>query len=117
MLQGFAMLLVFQLIGEIIVQWVKVPLPGPLVGALLIFAFSIVRGGMPEPVREAGGALLQHLPLLFLPAVVGVMQYGERIASEWLPFLLTGIGATAITMAVTALTLRWLLERSGEHAE
>jgi putative effector of murein hydrolase LrgA (UPF0299 family) len=52
--------------------------------------------------------------LLFIPAIAGVMLHFERIAREWLPFLVAGIAGAAITLAVTAWTLRWLLRDSAD---
>lgn len=109
MIHGFALLLVCQLIGEIAVQALSLPLPGPLVGMLLLLAGLLMRGELPDAVRDGADALLRHLMLLFIPAVTGVMMYFDRIEREWLPFLAACIVGTAITMVVTALTLRWML--------
>ena len=43
MIHGFALLLVCQLIGEIAVQALSLPLPGPLVGMLLLLAGLLMR--------------------------------------------------------------------------
>lgn len=112
MLQGFAALLVFQLLGEGLTQALKLPLPGPLVGMLLLFGALVVRGGVPGPVRDSANALMQHMMLLFIPAVAGVMMHFHRVGSQWLPFVAAGIGGAAVTMVVTAVTLRFLLRRS-----
>lgn len=52
--------------------------------------------------------------LLFIPAIAGVMLHFDRIAREWLPFLVAGIVGAAITLVVTAWTLRWLLRDSAD---
>jgi putative effector of murein hydrolase LrgA (UPF0299 family) len=109
MVPAFAVLLVFQLIGEASVQAFGLTVPGPLVGLLLLFTGLLVRGALPESLREAAHALLRHLMLLFIPAVAGVMMYFDRIAREWLPFLAACLVGAALTMVVTALTLRWML--------
>jgi holin-like protein len=54
------------------------------------------------------------LPLL-VPATTGVMLHFKRVGEEWLPIMLAGVGGAAVTMAVTALTLRLLLARSKER--
>ena len=113
MVPAFALLLVFQLIGEVAVQLLSLPLPGRLVGMLLLFAALVLRGSLPPAVGEAANALLGHLMLLFIPAVTGVMMYFERIGREWLPFFGACILGAAVTLAVTALTLRWMLKRAG----
>ena len=117
MVPAFALLLVFQLIGEVAVQLLALPLPGPLVGMLLLFAALVVRGALPPSLGEAANALLGHLMLLFIPAVTGVMMYFERIGQEWLPFFAACILGAAVTLAVTALTLRWMLRATGTPGE
>jgi holin-like protein len=116
MLGALTWLLVFQLIGEVAVQWFKLPLPGPVLGMLLLFSVLMMRGGVPDNLRDTSNAMLQHLMLLFVPAVSGVMIHFKRVGEEWVPILLASIGGAAITMAVTALTLRLLLSRSKERA-
>jgi len=64
MLGALTWFLVFQLIGEVAVQWFKLPLPGPV-----LFAVLVMHGGVPDNLRNTSNATLQHLMLLFVPAV------------------------------------------------
>lgn len=111
MLNALAVLLVFQLAGEVLVQWINLPVPGPLIGMLLLFAVLTARRAVPDWLRDTATAMLQHLMLLFIPAVTGVIVYFEQLGDDWLAFVVAGIGGTAISIVVTALTLRFLLAR------
>jgi len=105
-LRGMAWLLVFQSVGELLSRGLSLPLPGPVLGMLLLLGglrFALVR----EPVAECASFLLTHLSLLFVPVGVGVMthlallgQYGGRM-------LLVIALSTWIGLAVTALVLYW----------
>ena len=117
MLNALAVLLIFQLIGEVLVQWLTIPVPGPLIGMLLLFGVLTVRRGMPDWLRDTATGMLQHLMLLFIPAVTGVMLHFERVGREWLPFLAAGIVGAAFTMTVTALTFRWMIRITGKDAQ
>ena len=117
MVLAFAVLLVFQLLGEIVAQGLGLPVPGPLVGMLLLFGVLLVRGGMPDPLRDTANLVLQHLMLLFIPAVTGVMMYFDRIASEALAFLIACVLGAALTLGATALTLQWMLRLTRGRGE
>ena len=116
MVHAFAVLIVFQLVGEVLVQALALPVPGPLVGMVLLFAALVLRGELPAQVANCAQGLLSHLMLLFLPAVTGVMMYFEHIGREWVAFLAACLLGAAITMAVTAFTLRWMLRVTNTSA-
>ncbi|WP_406626347.1 CidA/LrgA family protein [Acidovorax sp. SDU_ACID1] len=114
MVYALTALFAFQLLGELLVQWLHLPLPGALAGMLLLLAALLAYGRVPDALERMAGSLLQNMMLLFIPAIAGVMLHFERIAREWLPFLVAGIAGAAITLAVTAWTLRWLLRDSAD---
>ncbi len=109
MLGAITLLLVYQLLGEVIVLVLALPVPGPVVGMLLLFASLALRGGAGAPLRDTANRLLSHLSLLFVPAGVGVMTHFARLGDEWLPIAAALVGSTVITIAVTALVMRALL--------
>lgn len=110
-LNGVTLLLVYQLVGEITVRLLAVPIPGPVLGMVMLFLTLMIRGNTPEPLQNASSALLSHLSLLFVPAGVGMMAHFDRIADEWLPITLALFFSTIITMVATAgimqVTARW----------
>ncbi|MBX9905103.1 MAG: CidA/LrgA family protein [Burkholderiales bacterium] len=114
MLGALTVLLVFQLIGEVLVQFAGLPIPGPVIGLLLLFLSLCVRGGLAVPLRDTANGILQHLSLLFVPAGVGVMVHFSRVSGEWLPILAATIISTALAIGVSALVMQALMRgRSG----
>jgi holin-like protein len=109
MIGSLVALLGFQLLGEVLVRSLGLPLPGPVVGMLLLFLMLHLRGGLPEALRVTAQGVLQQLSLLFVPAGVGVMAHIGLISSEWLPVLLVIVVSTLATMLVTALTMGGLI--------
>lgn len=114
-LKGLTLLLLCQSAGEALARLFGLPLPGPVLGLLLmavLLRWAPVRG----PVEAAATPLLQHLSLLFVPVGVGVIahlglitQYGARMALA-LAF------STWIGLAVTALLLHKLWPRADAPA-
>lgn len=107
---SFTTLFVFQLLGEVTVRTLAIPLPGPLAGMLLLFLALVVYKKLPKALDQTSTLLIQHLMLLFIPAVTGVMLYFDRLREEWFPFVMTGIFGTIITLLATAYSLSWLLK-------
>jgi putative effector of murein hydrolase LrgA (UPF0299 family) len=108
MLGALTLLLVYQLAGEVIVHLAGLPVPGPVVGMLLLFLTLLLRGAAHAGLRDTSQALLQHLSLLFVPAGVGVLLHFKRLGAEWLPIAVALVASTVITIGVTALVMRWL---------
>jgi len=117
MLGALTVLLVFQLIGEVIVQFAGLPIPGPVIGLLLLFLSLWIRGGLAAPLRDTANGILQHLSLLFVPAGVGVMVHFSRLSGEWLPILAAVLVSTALAIVVSALVMRALIRGRPEADE
>ena len=114
LIYGITLLLAYQLVGEVGVRALDLPVPGPVAGMLLLFLTLVALGRVPESLSTSAGGLLSHLSLLFVPAGVGIMVHAERIGAEWLPIALALVLSTLLTMAVTAwvmLGTRRLVER------
>jgi putative effector of murein hydrolase LrgA (UPF0299 family) len=107
MLPAITLLLVYQTIGEILAHTLDLPVPGPVIGMLLLLLTLAVRGGTPDNLRDTASTLLTHFSLLFVPAGVGVMVHLGRLRSEALPIAVSLVVSTALTVAVSA----WVLNR------
>ncbi len=103
MITAFAALLVSQLAGEIIVHVASLPIPGPVVGMILLFAVMLVPMPLPRALSDTADGLLRHLSLLFVPAGTGVIQHLDRLGTDALRLLAVVVLATAVTLAITAL--------------
>jgi holin-like protein len=108
MLRGLAVLLLCQSIGEALARLGHLPLPGPVLGMLLLLP-ALAWQPLQAPVAAAADGLLAHLSLLFVPVGVGVMTHLALIGQYGLRMALALVASTAIGLAVTALVLRALL--------
>ena len=115
MLAAVTVLLVYQLVGEIAVVALRLPIPGPVVGMALLFATLIVRRTVTNDLRQTANGLLGHLSLLFVPAGVGVMAHLGRLAHEWWPITASLVLSTLATIAATAVVMRALLARRAQR--
>lgn len=111
MLFHITLLLTCQLAGEVIARLAGLPVPGPVIGMVILFLGLVVRGlvsqkAAPDGLERLGRGLLAHLSLLFVPAGVGVMLHLDLIAVEWAPISAALIASTLVTIAVTGLVMK-----------
>ncbi len=106
MISALTLLLACQLGGEIVSQALHLPVPGPVLGMVFLAALLITRGKLSAELGQAADFLLRHLSLFFVPAAVGVISNGARIAHEWWPLSVALVVSTALAMAVTALVFQ-----------
>lgn len=116
MLLGLLILLVCQLLGELVVMAVGLPIPGPVIGMLILFFGLMAYGEVPDCLRFPAESLLRYLALLFVPAGVGLIQHLELVQQEWLAILLTLVASTAIALLVTGWVFQRLLPRTPPKA-
>ena len=68
MLQALTLILICQLAGELVVRVAGLPVPGPVLGMLLLLGWLFLRDGISPEMERTTTALLDHLSLLFVPA-------------------------------------------------
>ncbi len=113
MILHLALLLLFQLAGEVIARlWVP-QVPGPVLGLALFAAALIASPRLLAAVRPTITEFLRHLSLLFVPAGVGVTAQLDRIAADWVAIGAALLLSTAAGIAVGALAFRWAARLTG----
>lgn len=109
-------MLLLQFLGELIVYWADMPLPGNIAGMVLLLILLMAGLVRVEWIEEAADLLLSHLALFFVPAGVGVMLYFGLISAQWIPICLSMVISTFVVMAVTG----WVeqkLEKEGNGSD
>jgi len=103
---SLSLILLCQLAGEIFVRGLTLPMPGPVIGLMLLLVLLLARDRFPvlargplqgDGVENASRGLLANLSLLFVPAGVGVVQKLDLVAEHGIAF----VGVLAISVMVT----------------
>jgi holin-like protein len=84
MLAQFALLMVFQFVGEAVVTSLGITFPGPLCGTILLLGYLLATGGPSKEMAAVATTLVDHLGLLFVPAGTAIVAYGALFASDGL---------------------------------
>ncbi len=113
MIASLSLILLCQLAGEVFVRGLKLPMPGPVVGLLLLLALLLARDRckvlargplQQDGVENASRGLLAHLSLLFVPAGVGVVQKLDLIAEHGIAIIVILAISVIVTLLVTVAT-------------
>ncbi len=108
MLNAVTTLVICQFVGEVVARGLGLPLPGPVIGLLILLVWLILRDRTPDPeLRSTAGGLLRNFGLLFVPAGVGIITQLDVIRQTWLPLLIAIPVSTGLGLLVTA----WVMQR------
>jgi len=92
-------------------------LPGPIIGLVLLLGFFLLRGEVGEPLLVASSSLLRYLPLLLVPAAVGVMTYAAAIAADFWAVVGALVLSLALSLAFAGWLMQQLIERQARRRE
>jgi putative effector of murein hydrolase LrgA (UPF0299 family) len=126
MIAGFTLLLLCQLAGEVAVRVLGLPIPGPVVGmVVLVGVLAATRrrsggAGLADPDGSLGrvcDGLLGALGLLFVPAGVGVIQYLGLIGENGVAIAVSLVVSTLLALVATVGTYRLIRKHLGGDRE
>lgn len=122
MLLGLFVLLACQLGGDIVAGAFALPVPGPVIGIVLLLVVMLIARYLPKGERGAGRQietaadnLLGWLGLFFVPAGVGISQHFDLVAANGLALaavlVLSSVATLTVTVWVFILARRLTEER------
>ncbi|HEY0212606.1 MAG TPA: CidA/LrgA family protein [Paenirhodobacter sp.] len=110
---AFAIILLFQLIGEVISRALHLPLPGPVLGMVgMVVALSAIPR-LAQIVTPVAQGLLRHLSLLFVPVGVGIVANVHTIAEHWVAISVSLVVSTLLAIVVGAFTFTYVAKLVG----
>lgn len=101
----------FSFIGDIISKLIKLPIPGSVIGMILLFLaleFKIIKLEKVETVSEF---FASNLSILFVPAGVGIITKYSYIKDIWLSFFLIAILTTIINLILVSKVVEFIKKK------
>lgn len=117
-LASLTIIILFQLAGDALQNMLRLPIPGPVIGMALLLGGLLLDGRLPTELDRAATGILAYLPMLFVPAGVGVMAHFDLIGAN-LPAIITGVMVSSVpAIVITAATMRGVerLQQALAHA-
>lgn len=117
MIGAISLLFTCQLAGEMIHRLLGLPLPGSVIGMLLLIGWlASIRKETPT-LSAVSAWQTAHLSIMFVPAAVGLIDEGEILSQYGLGLVVAIILSTVTTMVVTVLVFRWAVLRVEKSKE
>ncbi len=111
---GFGSLVALSVGGHLVAQAAHVPVPGPVVGLVVLVIALGILGRVPRGLRVASELLIRHLNLFYIPAAVGVTAYAGLLRTDLVAILIALVPGTWIALGAVALAFRSSVAGDGE---
>lgn len=113
LISEIAVLLAIYFVGCQIAVWLQVPIPGGVMGMILLLLAFALGWVKPATLQLGAGVLMAEMLLFFIPALMSLLDHGALVRDEgWRILLVIGV-STLLVMIVTAFTVeavcRWKL--------
>ena len=101
MLKQFGIILLISLCGELLKHLLPFSIPASIYGMAVLFGCLVTGAVKLEDVREAGRFLIEIMPVMFIPAGVGVMASWGVLQPVLVPVSVITVAAIITVMGVT----------------
>lgn len=116
-LKQFGIILVLSFIGELLNHVLPLPVPASIYGIILMF-LCLKSGFLPlSEVEDTGRFLIEIMPLMFIPAAVGLLEAWNIIHSVWLQYLIVTTISTVFVMVVSGKATQLMIRHSAPKTE
>lgn len=109
-----AVILAVSFAGEILNRVIPLPIPASIYGIVIMFAL-LETGLLPlSAVAETGDLLIEVMPLMFIPAAVGILDSWELIRGSLLAYVVIVAVSTVVVMGVSGTVTQLIIRRRGK---
>lgn len=111
MFKQFLIILVINFVGIIIQNLFHLPLPGTILGMLILFILLWTKVLKVESIEKVCDFLILNMIIFFLPPAVELLEYMALLKTGFLKILILLVATTVITMIVTGKTVDFCIKR------
>ncbi|MBQ0001586.1 MAG: CidA/LrgA family protein [Clostridiales bacterium] len=115
-IRQFLLILFISFLGEILHYLIPMPIPASIYGIIILFLgleFHIIPL---DSVKETGKFLIEIMPVMFIPAGVGLMESWGLIKASWLQYIITIVVSTVLVMAVAGRVTQMIVRRKEKQS-
>lgn len=114
-IKQFLIILAVSFVGEVCNHLIPLPIPASIYGIILMFAALLFRIVPLENVRDAAHFLIEIMPVMFIPAAVGLLDVWGIVAPMWIPYVCVTLITTVLVMAVSGHVTQAIIRKRGNN--
>ncbi|HIV25713.1 MAG TPA: CidA/LrgA family protein [Candidatus Scatomonas pullistercoris] len=107
----FCIIIVISCLGELCHFWLPLPIPASIYGLLLMLAALCTRLIPLDSVKDAGKFLIDIMPVMFIPAAVGLLESWGVLRPMLIPLLVIVPVTTILVMVVSGRVTQWVIRK------
>ena len=108
----FIIIIALSFIGEVLHALIPFPIPASIYGILLLFMLLERKVLQLDDVNEVSSFLIFIMPLLFVPAAVGLIESWDELRASLTAYVTIIVAVTLLVMVATGLITQWFLRLS-----
>lgn len=116
-IKQFILILAISFVGELLRYLLPLPVPASIYGMVLMFLALLTGVIRLEHVRETGKFLIEIMPLMFIPAGVGLMSSWSTLKPLLLPVAVITVVTIVTVMVASGHTAQFILKREEKRGE
>ena len=116
-MKQFGIIMMISFVGEILEKWIPLPIPASIYGIILLFLCLKLNIIPHEAVHETGKFLIEIMPLMFIPAAVGLLETWDVIAPAWLEYVAVTVISTWVVMIVSGRVTQFVIRRKRKDVQ
>ena len=116
-MKQLGIILLISFVGEILEKWIPLPIPASIYGIILLFLCLKLNIIPHEAVHETGKFLIEIMPLMFIPAAVGLLETWDVIAPAWLEYVAVTVISTWVVMIVSGRVTQFVIRRKRKDVQ
>lgn len=104
-------------LGEFLSNFLSLPLPGSIVGMLILLILLFTQLLKPDDIAETADFLLNNMAFFFIPAGVGVLVSYTLLSGSYFESVASIVLSTVVVMLVTGGATQFLVKKETKNGE
>lgn len=113
----FMIIIAFSFLGELLHYILPLPIPASIYGIVLLFVALELKWVKVKDIRETSSFLIAVMPVMFIPAAVGLIDSWKSIGNSWLEYIIVTILTTFVVMGVSGWITQFVIQRNKVQKE